>query len=114
MHLGARGMSAAPILEVEATAIGNQTLVPGVAPITPRDRLAIRALRGSIGALARMASRSRGVIGTTPGTRVCSPMGVGSDARGSAPLMPRAPRCIRFPERTPRGNPLPCWLGSLP
>ena len=30
-------------LEVEATAIGNQTLVPGVAPITPRDRLAIRA-----------------------------------------------------------------------
>ena len=43
MHLGARGMSAAPILEVEATAIGNQTLVPGVAPITARDRLAMRA-----------------------------------------------------------------------
>ena len=29
--------------ETEATAIGNQTLVPGVTPITPRDRLAIRA-----------------------------------------------------------------------
>ena len=29
--------------EAEATAIGNQTLVPGVAPIKPRDRLAIRA-----------------------------------------------------------------------
>ena len=43
MHLGARGMSAAPILEVEVTAIGKQTLVPGVAPIAPRDRLAIRA-----------------------------------------------------------------------
>ena len=43
MRLGARGMSAAPLREVEATAIGNQTLVPGVAPITPRDRLAIRA-----------------------------------------------------------------------
>ena len=36
-------MSAAPILDVEATAIGPQTLVPGVAPITPRDRLATRA-----------------------------------------------------------------------
>ena len=40
--------SAAPLaaaipFETEATAIGNQTLVPGVAPITPRDRLAIRA-----------------------------------------------------------------------
>ena len=40
--------SAAPLavampFEAEATAIGNQTLVPGVAPITPRDRLAIRA-----------------------------------------------------------------------
>ena len=43
MHLGARGMSAATILEVEVTPIGNQTLVPGVAPNTPRDRLAIRA-----------------------------------------------------------------------
>ena len=31
------------ILEVETTPIGNQTLVPGVTPITPRDRLAIRA-----------------------------------------------------------------------
>jgi hypothetical protein len=29
--------------ETEATAIGNQTLVPGVTPITPRDRLAMRA-----------------------------------------------------------------------
>ena len=27
----------------EPTAIGVQTLVPGVTPITPRDRLAIRA-----------------------------------------------------------------------
>ena len=36
-------MSAALPLNVEATPIGNQTLVPGVAPITPRDRLAIRA-----------------------------------------------------------------------
>lgn len=40
--------SAAPLatampFEAEATAIGSQTLVPGVAPITPRDRLAIRA-----------------------------------------------------------------------
>jgi hypothetical protein len=30
-------------LQIEATPIGNQTLVPGVAPITPRDRLAMRA-----------------------------------------------------------------------
>ena len=29
--------------ETEATPLGNQTLVPGVTPITPRDRLAIRA-----------------------------------------------------------------------
>lgn len=36
-------MSAEPRLEVEVTPIGNQTLVPGVTPITPRDRLAIRA-----------------------------------------------------------------------
>ena len=43
MHLGARGMSAAPTLEVETTAIGNQTLVPGVAPITPAQRLSLRA-----------------------------------------------------------------------
>jgi hypothetical protein len=36
-------MSIAPILEVEVTPIGIQTLVSGVAPITARDRLAIRA-----------------------------------------------------------------------
>ena len=36
-------LAAAKPFETEATAIGNQTLVPGVAPITPRDRLAIRA-----------------------------------------------------------------------
>jgi hypothetical protein len=36
-------MSSAASLDVEATPIGNQTLVPGVAPITPRDRLAMRA-----------------------------------------------------------------------
>ena len=36
-------LAAAVPFETEATAIGNQTLVPGVAPITPRDRLAIRA-----------------------------------------------------------------------
>jgi hypothetical protein len=36
-------MSAAPPIEAESTPIGNQTLVPGVAPITPRDRLAMRA-----------------------------------------------------------------------
>jgi hypothetical protein len=36
-------MSAAPALEVEVTAIGKQTLVPGVAPITPAQRLSIRA-----------------------------------------------------------------------
>jgi hypothetical protein len=39
--------SAAPLvavpLQIEVTPIGNQILVPGVAPITPRDRLAIRA-----------------------------------------------------------------------
>jgi hypothetical protein len=34
-------LAAAMPFETEATAIGNQTLVPGVAPITPRDRLAI-------------------------------------------------------------------------
>jgi len=33
----------APRFAVEATAIGAQTLVPGVVPITPRDRLAARA-----------------------------------------------------------------------
>ena len=40
-------MSAAPPprekLASEQTAIGEQTLVYGVAPITPRDRLAMRA-----------------------------------------------------------------------
>ena len=36
-------LAAAMQFETEATAIGNQTLVPGVTPITPRDRLAIRA-----------------------------------------------------------------------
>ena len=36
-------LAAAMPFETEATAIGNQTLVPGVVPITPRDRLAIRA-----------------------------------------------------------------------
>jgi hypothetical protein len=36
-------VSVAPILETEMTPIGIQTLVSGVAPITPRDRLAIRA-----------------------------------------------------------------------
>ena len=29
--------------ETEATPIGNQTLVPGVAPITPAQRLSLRA-----------------------------------------------------------------------
>ena len=47
MRLGAGGMSAAlpprESLATEQTAIGEQTLVHGVAPITPRDRLAIRA-----------------------------------------------------------------------
>ena len=36
-------LAAAMPFETEATAVGNQTLVPGVAPITPRDRLAMRA-----------------------------------------------------------------------
>ena len=36
-------LAAAMPFETEATAIGSQTLVPGVAPITPRDRLAMRA-----------------------------------------------------------------------
>ena len=47
MQLGAGGMSAAlpPLdrLASEQTPIGEQTLVHGVAPITPRERLAIRA-----------------------------------------------------------------------
>ena len=36
-------LAAAMPFETEATPGGNQTLVPGVTPITPRDRLAIRA-----------------------------------------------------------------------
>lgn len=36
-------MSAPLPLESEKTPIGEQTLVHGVAPITPRDRLAMRA-----------------------------------------------------------------------
>jgi hypothetical protein len=36
-------MSAPLSLESEQTPIGEQTLVHGVAPITPRDRLAMRA-----------------------------------------------------------------------
>ena len=36
-------MSAALPLASEQTPIGEQVLVPGVVPITPRDRLAIRA-----------------------------------------------------------------------
>ena len=36
-------MSAPLPLESEQTAIGEQTLVHGGAPITPRDRLAMRA-----------------------------------------------------------------------
>ena len=43
MQLGAGGMSAALPLASEQTPIGEQTLVYGVSPITPRDRLAIRA-----------------------------------------------------------------------
>lgn len=34
---------AAPGFEIEPTAIGLQSLVPGVTPISPRDRLAARA-----------------------------------------------------------------------
>lgn len=36
-------MSGAPTLQDEPTPVGVQTLVPGVTPITPRDRLDIRA-----------------------------------------------------------------------
>ena len=36
-------MSGALPLASEPTPIGEQTLVPGIVPITPRDRLAIRA-----------------------------------------------------------------------
>lgn len=42
MSSGAPLSTAVPF-ETEATPIGNQTLVPGVTPITPRDRLALRA-----------------------------------------------------------------------
>ena len=35
--------SAQAVFEVEATAIGIQTLVAGVSPITPAQRLALRA-----------------------------------------------------------------------
>jgi hypothetical protein len=35
--------SAPPVFEVEVTAIGIQTLVAGVAPITPAQRLTLRA-----------------------------------------------------------------------
>ena len=35
--------SASPVFEAEATAIGIQTLVAGVSPITPAQRLALRA-----------------------------------------------------------------------
>lgn len=35
--------SAPPVFEAEATPIGIQTLVTGVAPITPAQRLALRA-----------------------------------------------------------------------
>ena len=35
--------AAASPFDSEVTSIGSQTLVPGVAPIMPRDRLAIRA-----------------------------------------------------------------------
>lgn len=36
-------MSAAPAFEGETTDAGEQTLVPGVSPISLRDRLAMRA-----------------------------------------------------------------------
>ena len=41
--LTASAEPAPSVLEVEATAIGIQTLVAGVAPITPAQRLALRA-----------------------------------------------------------------------
>lgn len=47
MPAGGTAMPPAPVAQapfaVEPTAIGPQSLVPGVAPITPRDRLAARA-----------------------------------------------------------------------
>lgn len=36
-------MSSDPVLAVEPTAIGPQSLIPGVAPIGPAERLALRA-----------------------------------------------------------------------
>ena len=41
--LAASLASALPVFEVEVTPIGVQTLVAGIAPITPAQRLAIRA-----------------------------------------------------------------------
>ncbi len=41
--LVASSASAPPVFEVETTAICIQTLVAGVAPITPAQRLALRA-----------------------------------------------------------------------
>jgi hypothetical protein len=41
--LTASPASAPPVFEVELTHIGIQTLVAGVAPITPAQRLALRA-----------------------------------------------------------------------
>jgi hypothetical protein len=41
--LAASPASVPPVFEVEVTAIGIQTLVAGVAPITPAQRLALRA-----------------------------------------------------------------------
>ena len=38
-----RAAASTPALAFEQTAIGEQVLVVGVAPITPRDRLAFRA-----------------------------------------------------------------------
>jgi hypothetical protein len=43
MNAAAPLVAVAPPLDAEITPIGAQTLVPGVAPITPRDRLSIRA-----------------------------------------------------------------------
>ena len=43
MHIGARGMSAAPPFASEQTPIGEQMLVHGVTPITPAQRLSFRA-----------------------------------------------------------------------
>ena len=43
MSAAASSATAPPAFEVEATPIGIQTLVTGVAPITPAQRLALRA-----------------------------------------------------------------------